>query len=519
MALLMTRPTKHPRTGTYLVRLAIPPELRETTKSMFRVQAEFQENLRTKDPAEAKRRAPEALERLRSKLEQARNLAANLPQRPLPREIAALAGEWYRRRVGANGRTEEQDLHWDILMELASGDPELWSSDAVMDTAHAEALAKRLLDEHGFAIDPESVGRLTHAVVRAEAAFSDVLQRRVNGDWSPDTNLPKFPPLPPASSASGPALPGLTFHALLAGWALDRGWTVGTKPIPRALYDRERTLDRLAAFLGHQDADQVTKADAVRWKEDILKRGRASATVRNDISEMSAIWAWGLQNGKLRGDQNPFRGILPPKAKKKGREPRAFTDDEAARILKAAREEKGSLRWLPWVLCLTGARLNEICQSDGRDVMTRDGVPVIRIHDEGEGRTVKNADSRRTVPLHPALIAEGFLDYVDTLPSNSTIWPDIKPDTVFGLRSTTAGRKVSRWLRATLGITDPLISPNHSWRHWFIGACRKIVMPIEVRSAITGHSAKMDESAGYGDGMGTFVEVVAGYLAKVQAPL
>ena len=44
-------------------------------------------------------------------------------------------------------------------------------------------------------------------------------------------------------------------------------------------------------------------------------------------------------------------------------------------------------------------------------------------------------------------------------------------------------------------------------------------MPIEVRSAITGHSAKMDESAAYGDGMGTFVQVVAGYMAKVRAPL
>jgi integrase len=182
---------------------------------------------------------------------------------------------------------------------------------------------------------------------------------------------------------------------------LDRGWTVGTKPIPRALYDRERTLARLATFLGHGDADRVTKADAVRWKEDALRRGRNAATVRNGISEMSAVWAWGQQNGKLREDENPFRGILPPKAKKKGREPRAFTDDEAARILKAAREEKGSLRWLPWVLCLTGARLNEICQSDRRDIATRDGVPVIRIHDEGEGRTVKNADSRRPCRCTP----------------------------------------------------------------------------------------------------------------------
>jgi hypothetical protein len=44
-------------------------------------------------------------------------------------------------------------------------------------------------------------------------------------------------------------------------------------------------------------------------------------------------------------------------------------------------------------------------------------------------------------------------------------------------------------------------------------------MPIEIRSAITGHSAKMDESAAYGAGMGTFVQVVAGYLAKVRSPL
>jgi hypothetical protein len=47
----------------------------------------------------------------------------------------------------------------------------------------------------------------------------------------------------------------------------------------------------------------------------------------------------------------------------------------------------------------------------------------------------------------------------------------------------------------------------------------RVVMPVEVRSAITGHSAKMDESAGYGEGMGTFVQVVAAHLAKVECPL
>jgi hypothetical protein len=48
---------------------------------------------------------------------------------------------------------------------------------------------------------------------------------------------------------------------------LDRGLQVNAKPIPRALYDRKRTLERLANFLGHRDAARVAKADVVRWKE------------------------------------------------------------------------------------------------------------------------------------------------------------------------------------------------------------------------------------------------------------
>jgi hypothetical protein len=98
---------------------------------------------------------------------------------------------------------------------------------------------------------------------------------------------------------------------------------------PVRYYDRQRTIEHLSVFLGHRDADHVTKADAVRWKEDALGRGRTASTVRNDISEMSAVWAWGIRNGKLRSDANPFHGTLPPKARKKGREPRAFTDAEA----------------------------------------------------------------------------------------------------------------------------------------------------------------------------------------------
>ncbi len=248
----------------------------------------------------------------------------------------------------------------------------------------------------------------------------------------------------------------------------------------------------------------------------------AVATVRNDLSEMSAVWRWGVRNGKLEG--NPFEGVSPPKERGKKRQRRAFTEAEAVAILTAARANTGFMRWLPWVCCLTGARLSEICQSTKEDVMEIDGVDVLRITDEGDidqdtPRSLKNEDSRRDVPIHPALIAEGFLDYVRGLPAGSPLFPDAKPDKVFGLRSTNAGKKLSRWLKQDLGITDDRISPNHSWRHWFIGACRRVGMNPEVRSALTGHSAKMDESAGYGDAMKTFVHVLADSIAKVRPPV
>jgi hypothetical protein len=58
-------------------------------------------------------------------------------------------------------------------------------------------------------------------------------------------------------------------------------------------------------------------------------------------------------------------------------------------------------------------------------ILSIDGVAVIRITDEtdgeeGEARSLKNARSRRNVPPHPALVAEGFMAYVNDHPPRSS---------------------------------------------------------------------------------------------------
>lgn len=520
MALNMARPTKHPRTGIYRVRVAIPAKLRDTTARLFAASHELTENLGTRDPAEAMAAGPAALVRLKAMLKAAQATLDSGTANLSDRDVHALAGEFYRREVAAVGDNPRR-VDWasraDALLEQVDGDDEgHWVSLSPDDKQDASAL----LAARGLPADPTTVRRLGEAVFEAKLDAARLLERRAAGDWSPDTREASIPTPSPALAKPGtrPAAVA-SLDALLQGFAADKGWgRLDAVPIPRPLYDRKRTLARLADFMGHTDAAKVSKADAVRWKEDMQARGLHASTVRNDLSECSAVWKWAARNGKLPASAvNPFDGISPPKAAKRKREARAFTDDEATTILTAARGQTGVLRWLPWVCCLTGSRLAEVSQSVKEDVATVAGVLAIRIHDDGEGRSVKNDDSRRTVPIHPALITEGFVDYVASLPAGSPLFPDVKPDALFGLRSTEAGRKVGRWLR-TLGISDPRISPSHSWRHWFIDACRQVSMPIEVRSALTGHSARMDESAGYGAGVGSLLGVMAAHLAKVALP-
>ncbi len=76
MALVMTRPTPHPKTGVFRVRVAIPAPLRETALRLYGRRSEFIESLKTKDRADAKRLAPAAVARLQEMIDAARNAAA-----------------------------------------------------------------------------------------------------------------------------------------------------------------------------------------------------------------------------------------------------------------------------------------------------------------------------------------------------------------------------------------------------------------------------------------------------------
>ena len=99
MAVQMLRPTRHPKTGTYRLRLAVPHELREVCFRLYGVRHELIGNLGTRDHREAKVNARQVEQTLRNKLEVCRKTAEGEPPVPTDRQIAALAGVVYGREL------------------------------------------------------------------------------------------------------------------------------------------------------------------------------------------------------------------------------------------------------------------------------------------------------------------------------------------------------------------------------------------------------------------------------------
>ena len=168
----------------------------------------------------------------------------------------------------------------------------------------------------------------------------------------------------------------------------------------------------MSKHLGHDDAAAVTDIDLISWKESQIASDLSPKTIKNHLLVVKTLFKFAKANKKIATDvaaEVRYQARTDPREKRLG-----YSDEDARRILIAARgETEPHLRWVPWLACFTGARLEELVGAMVRDVETIEGVPCLHIRLDYRPRqaSLKNENSERTVPLHPAIVAEGFLDY------------------------------------------------------------------------------------------------------------
>lgn len=513
----MTRPTKHPRTGIYRVRKAIPAALRP-----FVGKRELEINLGTRDPREAVAKAPAALEQITAVLAVARAKQAGEAVRLTQRQVDALCADWLREMVQAYGDDPRKGGDWseflsDLADEVPYG-PEEGGRREYHPDRKALASADRLLRGHGIAADAETIRLTAIRLFETRFRLGEIMLRRANGDWSDDAALASIPAFQPPTSvgaqeeAPKPAGPApLPASELLAAWAAERN------PAPATLKKYRAAFGHLSRILGFDDARRIRAEDVVAFKTARLKEGRDPGTVADDVLAAGAVCKWAAKN-KLLAD-NPFAGLAPQVSRRGPGARDPYSDDEAARILQAARSETGWQRWLPWLLCFTGARISEIAELRRRDVRQDSGVWILDVKPTVE-RAGKNEIFQRMLPIHSAVIEEGFLRWVDSLPTdpNGPLFPDLAV-AADGTRTTTATTIHGRWVRKVVGITDPRKAPAHSWRHRMEDELRRVRALPELVDAITGRHNPRNAGAGYGRGYRGMPDEVLKELRKVPSPL
>jgi integrase len=225
----------------------------------------------------------------------------------------------------------------------------------------------------------------------------------------------------------------------------------------------------------------------------MLEEGLRPKTIQDaKLAPIRAILRWGLENKKLK--INAADGVTIDARSKQSEKKRSFTEDEAKIVLGAAlRASDPVRRWVPWIGAYSGARVSEICQLRHEDVVEIEGIWCMKVMPEAG--SVKTSGSERLIPVHPALAESGFLKFA-ARKNVGPLFAELTPDK-FGKRAGNGTKVIGRFVRQ-LGITDPRISPSHSWRHRMKTLGRRYGLTKDILESMTGHGSKSVADA-YGE--------------------
>lgn len=156
--------------------------------------------------------------------------------------------------------------------------------------------------------------------------------------------------------------------------------------------------------------------------------------------------------------------------------------------------------WIPVCAIHLGCRQNELVSSTLDSIKMIDDVWVLDMSDRaitsGKGPRVKNKASLRMVPIHPHLIAMGFLDYVTALGEAGELhlFPNVGQHTKEG-----AAQSYSHWY-GRWAKTNNVESNFHQIRHTWRRAARDSGLTEEFGDLLSGHLGIGSMGRRYGQG-------------------
>ena len=310
---------------------------------------------------------------------------------------------------------------------------------------------------------------------------------------------------------------GPTLSDMISAYVTDRspGWTEKTK------LEFACQFQVLLRILGDRPAQDISRIDLINCRE-VLRRLPPNFSKRKNLREihpielskrdweatlkpksinryvsiLTALFTWMHKNGSIAN--NIAAGLTLPIETSPQEERKPYSAVDIERIKGSLpRDNRNPERyWIPLIAMYQGMRLDEICQLHLDDVRMVDGLPCFDINDGGE-RNVKTNSSKRIVPIHPALISDGLLEYVDGLREREAVqlWENIRPDKL-GDWGKWFGNWYGRFNRKF--VTDDPLKVFHSFRHTVADTLKQKGVAEGIIAEILGHANGSITTGRYG---------------------
>lgn len=266
------------------------------------------------------------------------------------------------------------------------------------------------------------------------------------------------------------------------------------------------------SFAGHFGKDRMLheadRTDVGEWVQSLRMDGLQTPTLVNKLSYLRGFFDWARHAGcypAFNKEDNPAIGHVVFRSREKKRRRahgfKAFTNEQIQALFapKMLRRMSDGGRWGAIIGLYTGARVSEVGQLALADLTIEDGIPCLTITDEGEGQSVKNEASRRTIPIHPDLLAVGLMERVEALRARgeTRLFTRPKVGAVNG-----AGNWLSKAFTRHIGVAG-IEKPAkgkygfHSLRKTAIQTMKASHVPLEWRCAYVGHDLDEEHIEAY----------------------
>ena len=360
-----------------------------------------------------------------------------------------------------------------LLAELQKGYRE-YIARAVEHTAKFETLT---LEQATAPTSAERQTRVAHHTVELDALpLADVLSRYFD-------EIDKTDAL--AAKTRGEKQDALTLMADLTA----------TKP-PSHMTKADAQAIKAALFKLPKNRSKNPKTRDLPLSEALELPGvqRISARTMNVyLGHMQHFFGWAVNNGYA--SDNLFQGMrIKPKVKDGGEGRVAFSADQLRIMIMHLTDPDSALvrkdvhKWPALIGMFTGMRLNEVAQLEVQDIELQGDVWCISVTPDGDdNKRLKNAASKRRVPVHDRLKACGFLDFYETQKAagHSRLFPSLTYTAQNGY-----GRNAGRWFNgrflAELGLRGHGLT-YHCLRHTMVTRLAQANVEEPLIKALVGH--------------------------------